>query len=333
MTKVLVTGGSGFIGSNFIRYTLKKHSDWQITNLDKLTYAGNPANLKDIEAHPELSKRYKFMQGDICSADDVKKAMQGAELVFHFAAESHVDVSIVDPYIFTRSNVLGTHIMLETARNTPTLKKFIHISTDEVYGSIKEGSFTEKSPFKPSSAYSASKAGADLTALAYFTTYRLPVIVTRSSNNFGPYQYPEKVMPLFITNLFEGKKVPVYGNGKNVRDWIFVEDNCAGIDFAAEKGKIGEAYNVGGGNEIPNIEITKKIIAATGRDESFIEFVQDRLGHDLRYSLDCSKIKTLGWKPTHKFEAALTETVKWYKENKQWWTPLKKKLIEKGQIK
>ncbi|PIN86260.1 dTDP-glucose 4,6-dehydratase [Candidatus Woesearchaeota archaeon CG10_big_fil_rev_8_21_14_0_10_44_13] len=328
--KVLVTGGSGFIGSNFIRLMLEKHKDWSITNLDKLTYAGNPENLKDVETR--YKGRYIFIKGDICDGKTVDDAMKDAELVFHFAAESHVDVSIIDPFIFTKSNVIGTHTMLESARKN-NVKKFVHISTDEVYGSIREGSFSEESPFRPNSPYSASKAAADLMARAYFKTYGMPVIITRSSNNFGPFQYPEKVMPLFITNLIEGKKVPVYGTGMNVRDWIYVIDNCEGIGFAAEKGKIGEAYNVGGGNELPNIGMTRTIIKEMGKDDSSIEFVQDRLGHDLRYSLDCSKMNKLGWKPRHDFSSAIKETIDWYKKNEAWWKPLKDNLRKKGQIK
>jgi len=330
MMKVLVTGGSGFIGSNFIRLMLEKHKDWSITNLDKLTYAGNPENLKDVETR--YKGRYIFIKGDICDGKTVDDAMKDAELVFHFAAESHVDVSIIDPFIFTKSNVIGTHTMLESARKN-NVKKFVHISTDEVYGSIREGSFSEESPFRPNSPYSASKAAADLMARAYFKTYGMPVIITRSSNNFGPFQYPEKVMPLFITNLIEGKKVPVYGTGMNVRDWIYVIDNCEGIGFAAEKGKIGEAYNVGGGNELPNIGMTRTIIKEMGKDDSSIEFVQDRLGHDLRYSLDCSKMNKLGWKPRHDFSSAIKETIDWYKKNEAWWKPLKDNLRKKGQIK
>lgn len=330
MKNILVTGGSGFIGSNFIRMVLEKHKDWRITNLDKLTYAGNPENLKDVEI--KYKDRYKFVKGDICDEKLVSSLMKDLDIVFHFAAESHVDVSIVDPYIFTRSNVLGTHVMLESARKDK-VKKFVHISTDEVYGSIREGSFSEESPFRPNSPYSASKAAADMMARAYFKTYGMPVIITRSSNNFGPYQYPEKVMPLFITNLIEGKKVPVYGNGMNVRDWIYVIDNCEGIDFAAEKGSIGEAYNVGGGNELPNIEMTRAILREMGKDESSIEFVKDRLGHDFRYSLDCSRMRKLGWKPRHDFSSAIKETVSWYRKNEKLWKPLKDALRNKGQIK
>ena len=342
MTKILVTGGCGFIGSNFIRYALEKHPDWSITNLDKLTYAGNPDNLKDIEnrygkkGEGKNKGRYSFVTGDICDEKTVNKIMKDSEIVFHFAAESHVDVSIKDPFVFTNTNVLGTHVMLEAARKSSSIKKLIFISTDEVYGSIKQGSFTEESPFRPNSPYSSSKAAADLLARSYNRTYGLPVIITRSSNNFGPFQYPEKVMPLFITNLIEGKKVPVYGTGMNVRDWIYVMDNCDGIDFAAENGVIGEAYNIGGGNEKTNMEMTRIILKDMGKDDkndSFIEFVKDRPGHDFRYSLDCAKIRKLGWKPKHSFDSAIKETINWYKKNETWWKPLKERLRKKGQIK
>ena len=328
--KVLVTGGCGFIASNFIRLALEKHPDWNITNLDNLTYAGNKENLKDVEK--KYSGRYTFAKGDICDEKIVNELMSGIDLVFHFAAETHVDVSIKDPFIFTKTNVLGTHILLEAARNKK-IKKFIHISTDEVYGSIERGSFTEESPFRPNSPYSASKTAAELLARAYFATYKLPVIITRSSNNFGPYQYPEKLIPLFITNLMEGKKVPVYGKGNNIRDWIYVVDNCSAIDFVADKGIVGEAYNIGGGNEKTNMEITETILKETGKDKSSVEFVADRLGHDFRYSLDTTKLRKLGWKPKFDFSSAMKETVSWYKKNESWWKPLKEQLRSKGQVK
>jgi len=339
MTNVLVTGGCGFIGSNFIRLALKKHGDWSITNLDKLTYAGNPENLRDVEK--QFRGRLKFVKGDVCDGKKVGALLKYSDLVFHFAAESHVDVSIKNPFVFTKSNVLGTHTMLESTRieNQKRKKagkneiKFMHISTDEVYGSIRKGSFTEESSFRPNSPYSASKAAADLLARSYHATYRLPVIIARSSNNFGSYQYPEKVMPLFITNLIEGRKVPVYGRGLNVRDWIYVKDNCEALDFLSEKGASGEAYNIGGGNEKPNLELTRILLREMGKDESSIEFVPDRLGHDFRYSLDCSKIRALGWKPRFDFKSAIRETVEWYKGNEVWWKPLKERLRKKGQIK
>lgn len=316
--KLLVTGGLGFIGSNFVRYILNKYPDYAITNLDKVTYCGNPDNLMDVENNPN----YKFIRGDVCDEKTVANLMKDTDVVVHFAAESHVDNSIKDSFVFTRTNVLGTHVLLEAARKNK-IKKFIMISTDEVYGSIIGGSFKETSPFKPNSPYSASKAAADLLARSYHITFKLPVIITRSSNNFGPYQYPEKLIPLFVTNLIEGKKVPVYGDGMNVRDWLYVVDNCEAIDFVMHNGEIGEVYNIGGNNELPNIAITRLILKELGKDESFINFVEDRLGHDRRYSLDCSKIHKLGWKPRFDFEQALKQTIHWYRDNEKWWRKLK----------
>jgi dTDP-glucose 4,6-dehydratase len=315
---LLVTGGAGFIGSNFIRHVLQ-NPEVRVTNLDKLTYAGNPANLKDIEGNP----RYRFVQGEICDAKTVNECVKNADAIVHFAAESHVDNSISGPDVFIRTNVHGTLTLLNAARKKNT--RFLHVSTDEVYGSRKTGAFTEKDVLSPSSPYSASKAASDLLALSYFTTYGLPVTVTRSSNNFGPYQFPEKLIPLFITNLLEGKKVPLYGDGKNVRDWIYVEDNCAAIFTALQNGKPGEIYNIAGGNELPNVEITKKILSALGKDDSSIEYVKDRPGHDRRYAIDDRKIRALGWKPKHDFSTALQKTISWYKANTDWWKPLKVK--------
>ena len=315
---ILVTGGLGFIGSNFIRHILVTRDNVKIVNLDKMTYCGNCDNLKDIEK----DKRYRLVKGDICDQKLVDTVMKDTDVVVHFAAESHVDNSIKDPFIFTKTNVIGTHTLLESARKH-SAKKFVMISTDEVYGSIPKGSFNEKSPFMPSSPYSASKAAADLLAQSYYTTFKFPVVITRSSNNFGPYQYPEKVIPLFVTNLIEGKKVHLYGTGKNIRDWLYVVDNCEAIDFVMQHGVIGEAYNIGGGNEITNLELTKTILKEVGRNESYIQHVTDRLGHDLRYSLDCSKIHKLGWKPRFTFKEALHQTVQWYKDNGAWWRKLK----------
>jgi dTDP-glucose 4,6-dehydratase len=319
LKRILITGGCGFIGSNFIRYFLKKHKAYFIINFDKLTYAGRLENLKDISG---LSN-YKFIQGDICDPLTVEKVMKKVEYVIHFAAETHVDRSIVDPFIFVKTNVLGTQILLEMAKKYK-IKKFLYISTDEVYGSIKKGKFKETDPLNPSSPYSASKAAADLLCQAYFKTYNFPVIIIRPSNNFGPYQFPEKLIPLFITNLLRNKKVPLYGTGKNVRDWLYVLDCCCGIDLIFSKGKIGEIYNLSGGNEKRNIEITRIILKKLGKDESFIEYVKDRPGHDWRYALDCSKIKKLGWRPKYKFEEAIEETINWYKNNEWWWKPLLK---------
>jgi dTDP-glucose 4,6-dehydratase len=266
----------------------------------------------------ERNPNYYFIKGDICDEKLVDRLMSGCQYVIHFAAESHVDNSIKEPFIFTQTNVLGTHTLLEAARKYK-IKKFLHISSDEVYGSIKDGFFYEESPFRPNSPYSASKAAADLLVQAYYKTYGFPILITRSSNNFGPNQFPEKMMPLFITNLLQGKKVPVYGKGLNVRDWLFVEENCRAIDLVFQKGKIGEAYNIAGGNELTNIELTKKILKFMGKDERSIEFVTDRLGHDLRYSMDCSKIDDLGFYPKFDFDNQLKKTIKWYKDNREWW--------------
>ena len=315
---ILVTGGSGFIGSNFIRYMLEKYPEYRIINLDKLTYAGNPDNLKDVENNPN----YSFVRGDICDMDVVNEVMQQVDLVVHFAAESHVDRSIDDGSVFVRTNVLGTYTLLESALKHG-IKRFIHVSTDEVYGSINEGSFKETDMLVPSSPYSSSKAGSDLLAQSYYITHKLPVIITRCTNNFGPYQYPEKLIPLFVTNLLEGRKVPVYGTGQNIRDWIYVLDHCKAVDFVLHNGSVGEIYNIGGGSEKTNFEITEMIIEKVGSDESMIEYVQDRPGHDLRYSLDCSKLMELGWAPEYDFDEALKETVGWYVNNQWWWAKLK----------
>ena len=316
--RILVTGGCGFIGSNFIRHMLDRHPDYSIINLDKLTYAGNPDNLRDIEKN----SNYSFLRGDICDNEVVDKLLQEADVVVHFAAESHVDRSIDDASAFVRTNVFGTFVLLDSALKH-NKKRFIHISTDEVYGSRVTGSFKETDILTPSSPYSSSKAGSDLLAQSYFMTHKLPVIITRCTNNFGPFQYPEKLIPLFITNLLEDKKVPLYGTGKNVRDWIDVRDHCKAIDFVLHKGNFGEIYNIGGGSEKTNIEITKMILDILGKDASMIEFIKDRPGHDLRYSLDCSKLHKLGWKPNHRFDEALRYTVRWYIENRWWWEKLK----------
>jgi dTDP-glucose 4,6-dehydratase len=317
--KMLVTGGLGFIGSNFIRYILSRYPECALVNLDLMTYAGNPANLKDIEDDP----RYSFVRGDICDRECVTDVLERHQVdtIIHFAAESHVDRSISDAPVFVRTNVLGTHVLLEAAR-IQGIRRFIHVSTDEVYGSIPVGSFTETDGLNPSSPYSASKAGSDLLARSYYLTYGLPVIVTRCTNNFGPYQYPEKLIPLFVTNLFEGRTVPVYGTGRNVREWIYVIDHCRAIDCILTRGKPGEIYNIGSGNELTNLEITHRLLELTGRDTSQITFVQDRPGHDWRYSLDASKLRSMGWTPEYDFEAGLRETVAWYRENGWWWKPL-----------
>jgi dTDP-glucose 4,6-dehydratase len=317
---ILVTGGSGFIGSNFIRHILEKYPDCGVINLDKLTYAGNPDNLKDIEIDPN----YSFVRGDICDPDTVDKLMQEQQIdqVIHFAAETHVDRSITDGSAFVRTNLLGTYTLLDSALRHG-IDRFIHISTDEVYGSTIEGSFKETDVLNPSSPYSSSKAGSDLLARSYYITHNLPVIITRCTNNFGPYQYPEKLIPLFITNLLEAEKVPVYGTGQNVRDWIYVLDHCRAIDFILQHGEVGEIYNIGGGAERTNLEITEKILEILGNDDSMIEHVKDRPGHDFRYSLDCSKLKDIGWAPKYNFEDALEKTIGWYIENEWWWRKLK----------
>jgi len=318
--RLLVTGGLGFIGSNFIRQMLEGHPEHSIVNLDKVTYAGNPENLKDIAGDP----RYTFIRGDICDPDLVGSVFREHQIdaVVHFAAESHVDRSIEDASVFVRTNVLGTHVLLEEALGCG-VERFVHVSTDEVYGSIRSGSFREIDNLNPSSPYSASKAASDLLARSYYITHDLPVIVTRCTNNFGPYQYPEKLIPLFVTNLLDGKKVPVYGTGKNVRDWIYVLDHNRAIDFVLRHGEPGEIYNIGGDNEKSNLEITEGILRVLGKDESMIEYVRDRPGHDWRYSLDSSKLRSMGWKPEFDFEAALQATVEWYVENAWWWRPLK----------
>jgi len=316
--KILITGGCGFIGSNFIRYMLKKHPSYKIINLDKLTYCGRRENLKDVEK----GKRYTFVKGDICNEKLVAKSMKNCDAMLNFAAESHVDRSISDASDFIRTNVHGVQVLLDAARRNK-IKRAIQISTDEVYGSIKRGSFKETSLLHPNSPYAASKAAGDHLALAYYTTFKTPVIVTRSSNNFGPYQFPEKVIPLFITNLLENKKVPLYGDGMNVRDWLYVLDNCRGIDVILHKGRIGEIYNIGGSYEIPNIKLTRTILKLLGKSSKMIKYVPDRLGHDRRYSLISSKIESLGWRPTKDFNAAIKETIEWYKDNKSWWKRLK----------
>ncbi|MCM1567421.1 MAG: dTDP-glucose 4,6-dehydratase [Dehalobacter sp.] len=298
---------------------LEKYPDLRIINLDKLTYAGNPDNLKDIEDDPN----YGFIKGDICDPAVVCAAMKKADAVVHFAAESHVDRSIEDGSVFVRTNVLGTNTLLQAAHELG-VKRFLHVSTDEVYGSISKGSFVETDILTPSSPYSASKAGSDLLALSYHTTHKLPVVVTRCTNNYGPYQFPEKLIPLFVTNLLKGKRVPVYGDGRNVRDWIYVLDHCKAIDFVLQHGADGEVYNIGGGAEKTNMEITRAILKLLGKDEHMIEYVRDRPGHDLRYSLDCSKLKAMGWQPEHHFEEALELTVKWYTDNAWWWEKLKR---------
>lgn len=320
---VLVTGGAGFIGSNFIHFMFRKYPEYKIINLDKLTYAGNLENLRAIEDNPN----YKFIKGDIADrkiVDEIFKSRK-VDVVVNFAAESHVDRSIEDPGIFIQTDIFGTYVLLEAVKKYGS-KLFLQISTDEVYGSIGEGSWKEDHPLMPNSPYSASKAGAEMIVRSFFKTYGTPVIITRSSNNFGPYQYPEKVIPFFVTNLIDNIKVPLYGDGMNVRDWIYVEDNCTALDMVLHKGRIGEIYNIGAGNERPNIWITRKLLEILGKSEDMIEPVDDRLGHDRRYSVNCSKIiKELGWNTRYKFEEALEKTVHWYIKNENWWRQLKER--------
>jgi len=321
--KLLVTGGAGFIGSNFILYWLKNHPQDFIVNLDKLTYAGNLENLQSVQD----SQNYKFIHGDICDPKVASEAMQGMDTVIHFAAESHVDRSITQPSSFVKTNVLGTQVLLDVALKN-NVKKFHHISTDEVFGSLNLGDkniFNERTVYNPRSPYSASKAGSDHLVRAYYHTYGLAITISNCSNNFGPYQFPEKIIPLAITNLLENKKVPVYGDGLYVRDWLYVEDHCRAIDLILQKGKVGETYCVGGLTEdINNLTVIKKIIKLLGKDEDSIEFVKDRPGHDRRYALDWSKIKNeLGWQPLHNFDEWLEKTVRWYQENDTWWKNVK----------
>ncbi|HOI57298.1 MAG TPA: dTDP-glucose 4,6-dehydratase [Methanoculleus sp.] len=317
---MLVTGGAGFIGSNFICHMLAEHPETPIVNLDALTYAGNPESLRDVADNPN----YTFVHGDICDPGTVAAVFRNHPIktVVHFAAESHVDRSIADGSTFVRTNVLGTFTLLDYALKHG-VRRFIHVSTDEVYGSTPEGSFVETDNLNPSSPYSSSKAGSDLLARSFFITHGLPVIVTRCTNNYGPYQFPEKLIPLFATNLIEGKKVPVYGTGKNIRDWLYVLDHCRAIDFILQHGEPGEVYNIGGGAEKTNLEITEKILELLGKDESMIEYVPDRKGHDFRYSLDFGKLRALGWEPAYTFDDALAATIEWYAENEWWWRPLK----------
>ena len=318
--KLFVTGAAGFIGSNYVRHVLDTTDD-DVTAFDALTYAGNRANLVDLENNP----RFSFIHGDICDRSAVEASLPGHQAVVHFAAESHVDRSITDPDAFIRTNCDGTNVLCDVARKAD-VERFLHISTDEVYGSIDEGSFTEAASLNPRSPYSAAKAGSDLIALSHYITHGLPVVVTRSSNNYGPYQFPEKLIPLFTSNLLDGKKVPIYGDGKNVRDWCHVADNCAGVDLVLRQGATGEIYNIGAGNEFTNLELTHALLELTGCDESMIAWVDDRLGHDRRYSIDISKATALGWVQQHSFEDGLADTVRWYTDNRSWWEPLKAHL-------
>lgn len=333
MKKILVTGGAGFIGSNFVLHMIKNRTDCEIVNYDLLTYAGNLENLDSVKDDP----RYTFVKGDICDQAAVRKVFDdhAIDAVVHFAAESHVDRSITGPSQFVTTNVLGTQVLLQTAKEVWEsgdgsdfgAKRFIHVSTDEVYGTLGEtGYFTEETPLAPNSPYSASKAGSDLLARAYFETFGFPSLITRCSNNYGPYQFPEKLIPLMISNALNDIPLPVYGDGMNVRDWLFVCDHCRAIEIVLEKGKPGEVYNIGGNNEWHNIDIVKLILAELGKPETLITYVKDRLGHDRRYAIDASKIKrTLGWEPSVTFETGIRDTIKWYLGNKVWWERLRRK--------
>ena len=315
--KLFITGAAGFIGSNYVRHVLANHDD-EIVIFDALTYAGDVRTVQDLID----TKRVQLVHGDITDREAVSGAMAGADAVVHFAAETHVDRSIVGPDDFIRTNCSGTNVVFDIARRHE-VGRVVHISTDEVYGSVEKGSSNETDPLDPRSPYSASKAGSDLIALSYHTTYDLPVVVTRSSNNFGPHQFPEKLIPLFATNLLDGLSVPLYGDGKNIRDWCHVADNCAAVDLILRSGKIGEIYNIGAGNEVTNRDITFRLLELCGRDESAIEPVADRLGHDRRYSVDTTKVRSLGWEALRPFDDALAETVAWYRDHRAWWEPLK----------
>jgi dTDP-glucose 4,6-dehydratase len=316
--KVLVTGGAGFIGSNFIHLVLAERPDWEVVNLDKLTYAGNPENLRDVED----DRRYRFVKGDICDEQAVGEAVAGCDAIVNFAAETHVDRSIMDPMAFLRTDMVGTYVLLEAVR-WGKAGRLLQVSTDEVYGSIAEGAADESLPVKPSSPYSASKAGADMMCLSYWTTYETPVVITRGANTIGPYQYPEKVVPLFVTNALDDVPLPLYGDGMQARDYTYVEDHCRGILLALEQGEPGEVYNIGAGNEMRNMDMARFLLAEIGKPESLVQHVKDRPGHDRRYALDASKLRRLGWAPRYDATEALRATIRWYAENRWWWEPIK----------
>lgn len=318
MRRLIVTGGAGFIGSNFVRYMLERHPDYHIVVLDKLTYAGNMANLADLSENPN----YQFIKGDICDQPLVDSLVAEVDAIVNFAAETHVDRSIMDPGSFIQTDVYGTFVLLEAAKKHE-ISRFLQVSTDEVYGDIPVGSSMEPDPLRPRSPYSASKAGGEMMVQAYHTTFGLPVLITRGSNTYGPYQYPEKLIPVLVTNALDNMELPIYGDGQQVRDWLYVLDHCSGIDTVLHNGKPGEMYNIGGGNERVNLDIAGKVLDFLDKPRSLIRFVKDRPGHDRRYSLDCSKLHALGWKPARDFEQGLSETVQWYVANESWWRPLK----------
>lgn len=319
MVNVLVTGGAGFIGSSFVTHAIDAHPDWQITTLDKLTYAGRLENLQGVMDHP----RHRFVQGDVANASVAAPLVKDSELVVHFAAETHVDRSIQDAGSFIHTDVYGTFVLLDAARSASHLHRFVQISTDEVYGSVPTGASTEQDELRPRNPYAASKAGADRLAYSFWATHQVPVIITRASNNYGPRQFPEKLIPLFITNALDNRPLPLYGDGQQVRDWIHVLDHCHALDLLIEQGTPGEVYNVGGGNEMGNSTITSRILELVGRPPSLVRHVPDRPGHDRRYRLDTTKLSGLGWEPRHDFQDGLTEVVEWYRDNEWWWRPIK----------
>jgi dTDP-glucose 4,6-dehydratase len=322
--RALVTGGAGFIGSNFVRHAIGAHADWHITTLDKLTYAGRLENLKGLIDHP----RHEFVKGDVADPGVAAQLVREADIVVHFAAETHVDRSIMSAGEFITTDVFGTFVLLEAARQNPRMRRFVQISTDEVYGSVTEGASRESDELRPRNPYSASKAGADRLAYSYWATYQVPVVITRASNNYGPNQFPEKIIPLFITNLLDEVPVPLYGDGLNERDWLHVIDHCHAVDLLIERGVSGEVYNIGGGNHVRNIDLTRRILQLTGKSDALIKPVADRPGHDRRYSLDTTKLQSLGWRPQVPFEQGLAETVAWYRNNEWWWRPIKNEDAE-----
>ena len=319
MVEVLVTGGAGFIGSNFVHHALGAHPDWRVTTLDKLTYAGRRENLQDLDEHP----RHRFVHGDVADPTISAALVRAAEIVVHFAAETHVDRSLMSAGEFIRTDVLGTFVLLDAARAAPRLRCFVQISTDEVYGSVPDGASRETDELRPRNPYSASKAGADRLAYSYWASHQVPVVITRASNNYGARQYPEKIIPLFITNAIDNRPVPLYGDGLNVRDWLHVDDHCRALDLLIERGRPGETYNIGGGNEVTNLDLTHRILELVDRPVSLIAPVADRPGHDRRYSLDTAKLRALGWAPRTTFDAGLRATVDWYRNNEWWWRPIK----------
>jgi len=319
MVNVLVTGGAGFIGSNFVRHAIATHDDWHVTTLDKLTYAGRLENLQEVIEHP----RHTFVRGDVADPAVAAPLVKAAEIVVHFAAETHVDRSLLSAGVFITTDVFGTFVLLEAAREAPALRRFVQISTDEVYGSVSEGSSRETDELRPRNPYSASKAAADRLAYSYWATYNVPVVITRASNNYGPFHFPEKVIPLFITNAIDNLPVPLYGDGLQERDWLHVTDHCRAVDLLIDAGASGEVYNVGGGNHVRNIDLTRRILELVGKPESLIQPVVDRPGHDRRYSVDTSKLQKLGWQPAVPFDAGLGQTVAWYRANERWWRPIK----------